>query len=144
MEALEATYTSFAAGVTGDSGAGGLSNSSGDQYVREIFRETDRRAAGTHNMPAISVSVVPQEIGHEASGRSFQALVRATVIADRDRGVAEEDAIVDRAVNLFNGVALAAGSTGWTFTTMTYLRTAQIHDGKFLRPVVEFQVIATK
>lgn len=144
MEALEAVYSGFSAGIAADSGSGGLSNATGDQYVREVVRETDRRESATHNRPAVIVGVQASEMGHEASGRSFQSVIRAMVVTDRDRGVTEEDAVVDRLVNVFNGVALGSGSTGWTFSTCTFLRTVQVQDGKLLRPVVEFQVIATK
>jgi hypothetical protein len=88
--------------------------------------------------------VVPTERGNEASGRQVTALIRARVLADRDRGVAEPRAIEARLVEITNGIAPASGSTGWTFSTLTYLRTQPTFSGKEIDPVVEFEVIATK
>lgn len=150
MEATEAIFTQFKAMIDADTGAGGLSNSTGNQYVRGgVVRETDRRSAATSNRPDLVVSVVPVETGVEASGRTVQAYTRASIRVDRDSspsvaGAAEADAIEDRLVTLFNGVTLAAGSTGWAFSTMTYLRTFWQQSDKMLFPIVEFQVMGSK
>lgn len=146
MEALEATYSFFETNINGDTGSGGLKNATGNQYVREVLWGAITREQGTYNIPALVIDIVPAEMGHEAYGRSFQALARIRIVTDRDKGIAEEGAILDRLVNLFHGATTLESpvATGWSFSYVTYLRAVQIQDGKYLRPVAEFQVIATK
>lgn len=142
-------YSAIQAAYAADSGAGGLANSTGNQYVRPTdfkrFDDSDERNNGNWPMIEIDVSGSGED---DAFGRG-RALIygRAYLTFKRD-GVsamfAKVDAVEDRFRTLYHRNQLTASAT-WAWSTLTINRVVRgPATGNELKRVVEFQVLATR
>jgi hypothetical protein len=137
MDAVEAIATRLEAAVTGDTGAGGLRNATGNQYLLgSIERSGDARKTEATNF--IEYTVVPVERGYEQERREVEALVRCAIVTDRSRGFASVNAIEDRLIVLLTTTDFVA-TGGWNFSRVKTVRPAFLVEQQThrLRHVVE-------
>lgn len=121
MDAVEAISSALETALAADSGAGGLLNSTGNQYLRGSYvRAGDIRK--TENTPFLEYAIVPTERGLEQLTRDVDALVRCTIESDRHLGFAIPNAVEERLITLLTTTAFTA--SGWTFSTVKIVRPA--------------------
>lgn len=143
MDAVEAIYSAWKAHFDADSGAGGLRNTSGNQYVvGGMFRDGDPQI--TRNNTRIEVSIVPIEADAELGARHIEATVRNRIVTKRDLGFARQNAVEKRLIARFKD-STSLTATGWSFSPPVLLRPAfQSEIGSDeLAAIVEFIVHVT-
>lgn len=126
MDLSEAIFAGLNALYVADSGAGGLANSTGDQYVRQFVQEGDPNydRDGARAWPAVKVSVVENEdaaFSLSSSDRN-NAMIEMHVFTLRDQGRSKQNAVNDRIRGVYH-TSLLATQTGWTqFSPLIRLR----------------------
>jgi hypothetical protein len=142
-------YTKIQAAYAADSGAGGLANSTGNQYVRstDFRRADDADDRNNLNWPMIEIDVsASAEDDAFGLGRA-RVYGRAIVTVKRDQGslmFTKMDAVTTRFRVLFHRNQLAS-STDWAWSPLTITRVMRGPvSGTEAKRVIEFHAVATR
>lgn len=119
-------FTSLLALHTADSGAGGLTNSTGAQYAPYFFRVGDADNRGL-NKPRIEVEIIEDETDRFTKN-SIEVLIRYHLFTDSNArygsGDRHQNAVLNRMRTVFHRVAVGAQSL-WTFSETAFSGVAQ-------------------
>jgi hypothetical protein len=127
----ESLYDALAALVAADTGAGGLANTTGSQYVRKVIQKSDPNYDGRLTVwPSLIVDVMPEAESH-AFGSSYTSdratsILRIEVVSKRDPKRAVQNAVNDRLRQILSRVALSG--TDWAFSKAVRVRGHQSRD----------------
>jgi len=142
-------YTAIQTAYAADSGAGGLANSTGNQYVRSTdfkrFDDSDERNNGNWPMIEIDVSAAGED---DAFSRGRAMVYGRAYLSFKRDGVAamfsKIDAVLDRFRALYHRNQLTA-SASWAWSPLTISRVIRGPvSGNEAKRIVEFQVLATR
>jgi hypothetical protein len=118
MDAVEAIYSAWSTHITTDTNSGGLSHSTGSQYVAGgVFRAGDPQK--TKNLARIELAILPTEVDTDST-RGVSALVRVKIVTKRDLGFTPVNAIEERFHTRFLLGSLSA--TGWNVSQPVLVR----------------------
>lgn len=114
MSAAQAVFDAVQALYVADAGAGGLNNST--SAARVPFFDRDKSAANSPNIPKIYVDAHEEE--HDpfgGSGGHVAVMINVTfhLYTRRDRGFAEQNAVLARMRTVYKGVAWGVKDS-WT------------------------------
>lgn len=125
----ESIYDAFAALVAADTGAGGLSNSTGSQYVRKVIQRDDPNYDGRITVfPTLVVDVTAETedylFGSTYSSDRATAILRIQIVSKRDPKRAVQNAVNQRVREILSRVQL--NSTDWACSKAVRLRGQQV------------------
>ncbi len=127
-----------------DTGSGGLNETTppGVATVNAFYRKGDPNEPEPQ-LPAIEVEVLNTE-GRSFGNRQTDTIVRIHVFTEKNGefNAGYYDNINQRIIDVYDGIAPATGTTGWTFSIMNHLRDfpAQAAEGNQLHHVHEFSL----
>lgn len=140
LDTHESVFLMFQKQYTDDNGAGGLANSTGNQYVPAFLRSWEVKATGSPPVPRIVIELVDDHDQSPYAADSPSVRARMHVITPRDPGGAREQAILTRARTVYKGVAVSTAQGGFNGGRFNWRRTfrAPVADGNLNHVVVDF------
>ena len=118
----EALFLMFKKLRDDDTGAGGLANTTGNQYLPGFIRSWEVQAIGSPPIPRIVFEVIDDRDESPFAGDSPSCMVRLHLFTVQDAGGAKEQAILTRMRTVYKGVPLSlqggfnGGRSNWRRT----------------------------
>lgn len=140
----ESLFDAVKALIDADTGAGGLLNSTGSQYVRKVIQKDNANYDGRVDVyPSLVIDILPESensaFGSSATSDRATCIVKIEVVSKRDPGRAVQNAVNDRMRTVLSRVA--PSGTDWAFTKLSRVRGYQGRaSGTELRYVHEYAV----